>query len=437
MSDSKKAWWNSATRVPVLERLEDRIVLDGSEWYDGNYHFVYYDDSHFFCEDTSTGAWYYYDNLGSQTWESYQMWFADSSGALSYNDWEYTLYWWDANHYFAQGHTDGAWYYYDTLGSQMWEWYHQWFTDSNGALSYNDWDLALYWWDANHYFAQSHIDGTWLYYDNLDDHIWEPYQAWFYSNSESHWEFNGWDTHVYWVSNYVYWASHNDYDLVNALYNEADNSLLATWTIYNLGSDNAWSAGELNVVVLDASYYGTGLVEPVAMEHWLAEDAITLEYYFEGAYETGWSTIVDGIGWVSWFYGQDVDNLAVFSHGNEMVMDLGTDVTVYNYTYYYSTFVTLDDYMEDDGNIMFYHCGVGAASSMLSDIASWTNTDVFANVGDQYFWYDGPRNDSEWNHGLAHVLYLDDSGFEYKSDPTEDGWTAYTYLVRPLAYWSY
>ena len=57
----------------IMERLEERIVLDGT------YH--YFDDAHLFYEDFDTGAWYYYDYWGSQTWEPYQAWFTDTWGA--------------------------------------------------------------------------------------------------------------------------------------------------------------------------------------------------------------------------------------------------------------------------------------------------------------------------------------------------------------------
>ncbi len=146
----------------VLERLEERVVLDGSEWYDGNYHFLYYDENHFLVEDTLTGSWYYYDNLGSQSWEPYQSWFTDSWGASSYNDWTYSHYWWDANHYFAMSHTDGSWIYYDNLGSHTWEPYQQWFSDSTGLSSYNDWDVSYYITGSQSYYSD-HATGDWYY----------------------------------------------------------------------------------------------------------------------------------------------------------------------------------------------------------------------------------------------------------------------------------
>ncbi len=192
----------------IIERLEERIVLDGSEWYDGNYHFLYYDDNHFFCEDTTTGEWYYYDNLNSQIWEPFGQWFTDSSGASSFNDWDCSHYFWDANHYLAQDHNAGAWIYYDNLNSQTWEPYGQWFTDMAGATSCNLWDYSYYWWDANHYLAQDHNAGAWIYYDNVGSQSWEPYQDWF-TDSSGATSYNDWAGSYYnWDTFHQFWTDH-------------------------------------------------------------------------------------------------------------------------------------------------------------------------------------------------------------------------------------
>ncbi len=244
MGEHQKVWRDSFSSDLVLERLEERIVLDGTvdqtaaasyiDWYDSNFHYFYWDSNHLLAQQLSTGAWWYYDNINNMAWEYYGTWFWDSSwGALAYNEFDYSYYWWDANHYFCQDHNTYVLYYYDNISSMAWESFRDWFWDSaSGAMVCNDYDFTLYSWDADHYFYQSHSTYTWYWYDNIDDYRYEPFGGWFYSDSESHWEYNGWDTHVYLnYYDYTYFAD-SFY-----LYDESGGSWLAHWEIYT-GSDN-------------------------------------------------------------------------------------------------------------------------------------------------------------------------------------------------------
>ncbi len=320
----------------VLERLEERIVLDGSESHDGKFHFLYYDDNHFFVEDMTTGEWYYYDNLNSQTWEPYQEWFTDSNGASSYNDWDYSQYWWDANHYLAQSHADGAWLYYDNVGSQTWEPYQQWFTDSNGASSYNDWDYSQYWWDANHCLAQDHTAGAWLYYDNLGSQTWEPYHEWF-TDSNGASSYNDWDYSQYWWDANHYLAE--DHAAGAWLY--YDNVGSQTWEPYQEWFTDSNGATSYND--WDVSLYWWDANHNFAQDHtdgtWLYYDNLDNQTW--EAYQTWFD---DGTGlWVynDWdvsYYDLNADHGTCDSYQDHELVDV--DGVLYVPTYMVSSTYT-------------------------------------------------------------------------------------------------
>ncbi len=147
------------------------------------------------------------------------------------------------------------------------------------------------------------------------------------------------------------------------------------------------------------------------------------DFYTSGeSYYDHFSEIVDSIGWVSWFYGQTVDNLAIIGHGNSSAMVIGDYISTSNYTSYYSDFSELNTYMDHNGQIQLYHCLTGNASTMLNTIAGWTDCDIFANT-DLTYYYDG--------YNYYYVTDEDGSSltFEYKSD----WWSSYVNLFS----WDY
>jgi hypothetical protein len=94
------------------------------------YEYFYYGPNFSLRYDLTDPHWEYFDQLGSQTWEPYQTWFTDIWGAYSYNDYAGSYYQWDANHQLYSNHYTSAWSYYDQMGSQTWEPYQTWFTDT-------------------------------------------------------------------------------------------------------------------------------------------------------------------------------------------------------------------------------------------------------------------------------------------------------------------
>jgi hypothetical protein len=171
----------------VMERLEERIVLDGavdfskdwledgydggdgevfavskaidpSAWiavedgwyyqYDGTYHYYRFDadDNRLFRYD---GDWEWYDTIMDHSWETAFAWFTDpATGVQAYNS------------------VDGT--YYDTIGPT-------WFdssgtphtSGSSSGMAYNDHTTGVWLWydDAT---------ASWQYYDGINLHSWSP-----------------------------------------------------------------------------------------------------------------------------------------------------------------------------------------------------------------------------------------------------------------------
>ena len=203
-------------------------------------------------------------------------------------------------------------------------------------------------------------------------------------------------------------------------------SSLAQWFIYNPGADNVWSGGNLKVALVNNTDFLVGSGE------YANEDALVFEYsMFEGITFSG---IVDDLSLVRTFYGVQISNLQVMTHGlvNGSVgegVELGDLVFYSNYTNYQSQFMALNDLMVDNGQIVFYSCSLGDQPAMLNQIAAWTNTDIFAcadNVSIQYYVPLGWT----WNHDYWcwHPTYAD---WSYKSDATSTRQDIFTFYSTP------
>ncbi|AFM24018.1 DUF4347 domain-containing protein [Desulfomonile tiedjei] len=386
MSESKRSTHASIyAREMILEALEDRIVLDGAvdRNADDYADAVLVSDQALdqgqgevvaVLEDYCDGNWHFVNG-----W-----WFAYQNG--------FNLWYYDSLHYYAQDAATSRWLWFDAVIDNQWEYYQTWEYDSAIAYwYYNDWNGTYYHQNDAHRYYHDHITGIWWQY-NAYTGAWNPDATtqFAYGQETQYWSNGDTDLHC-WLTN--------------------DGTTLLDWWIFNAGSDGQWSGGALNVVLVDY----TDFFECV--EQYTKTDVIVIEYDLTN---DGFATVVDGLRILSDYYDTQISNLAVMSHGNSTGMYFGEWISSSNYNNYYNDFLELNAYMVDNGQIMLYHCQVGAASTMLGKIAVWTSTDVFANLGDQWYywtWYSSPYEETDgiWNHNYYQV-HLGEYLFEYRSD---------------------
>ena len=270
----------------------------------------------------------------------------------------------------------------------------------------------------------------------------------------------------YLLTDYMYWTSAglksttytgSDYgtDVQNVLWFDTTNKALATWYIFKpVGTNLKWNGGALDVEVVNIhSQADNGQPDwPYwfkMFEQYTKENVITIEYDLEQG--TSLSTVLDGLNYITDTYGKTIDDLAVLSHGSTDGFGFGDWIATWNYTTFASQWTRLNGLMTNGGQIQLYHCLAGAASSMLDDIASRTNTHIFANIDPQWYrWSFGPNGNTEnsnaWNNnykdpwlgGLAREAGGDlrmpkvnfiDLDFEYQSD--KSGKRGYKMLFTP------
>lgn len=180
-------------RCLLLERLEDRIVLDGevadapdvqgqqvqAEQVD-NLGWIYVDNGWWYNDD-GQGWWY---NQNTDWWwnEQTQWWFSDSQAGWGQ--------WYHGQHeYYMQQTSTSNWYWFDDIhqfqpGGQ-WEAMFTWAFDSNlHKYYYNDWygsyvyycnfDGSNNYWviDPHEYWYWDHIQGDW-YWTNPSTQAWD------------------------------------------------------------------------------------------------------------------------------------------------------------------------------------------------------------------------------------------------------------------------
>jgi hypothetical protein len=128
------------------------ITADGYGWW-------YHGDHQLFAQDTSTGEWFWLDDISDQKWEPAFTWFADqvnSEWMWVYNDCNGTQYYTDELNYFYQDHNGGAWYWYDTVNDGAWETAFSWYVDPSGVQVLNGWHSSEYIWGNDFHYIQQH-----------------------------------------------------------------------------------------------------------------------------------------------------------------------------------------------------------------------------------------------------------------------------------------
>ncbi len=128
------------------------MTTDGYSWWS-------HGDHQFLAQDTSTGEWFWFDDISDQKWEPAFTWFADqlnSEWTWVYNDCSGTQYYTDDLNYFYQDHNDGAWYWYDTVNDGVWESAFSWYVDGSGVQVFNDWHSSEYIWGNDFHYIQQH-----------------------------------------------------------------------------------------------------------------------------------------------------------------------------------------------------------------------------------------------------------------------------------------
>lgn len=231
------------------------------------------------------------------------------------------------------------------------------------------------------------------------------------------------------------------------LWNANTKSNIGDWYIFTPGSDMSWSGGALDVVVMNSNSNSLWMK---AWEQYTKEDVITIEYNLEGG--ASLATVLQGLGYITSFYGKTIDDLAVHCHGNYTGFYFGNWIYTSNYTSFATQWTQLNNLMTDGGQLQLYHCETGSAASILSDIASRMNARVFANVNDQWnsFWYLNSKysagNANVWNYNYRDPFFgrsarqsgeditipkqnFIDEDFEYQSDGS--GKRAYKMLFTP------
>jgi hypothetical protein len=211
-----------------LERLEDRLVLDGAvdqgveegqtdttdhlvaaqtdvaptldDWFDGQWHWYgsdtwfkyengwywwFYDNSDtYYVQNSTDGSWFYY-NWNTGTWDYVNGWYYDSVGQVWILSGVTTKsYYWSETQYMYEDFTTGKWYYYDSIDSKQWEPAFEWFFSSyTNAYEYNQKDVTNYYWAEYMQFQRLHESLGWEWLDVLDSGQWEPAFYWFYDNT--------------------------------------------------------------------------------------------------------------------------------------------------------------------------------------------------------------------------------------------------------------
>jgi hypothetical protein len=241
--------------------------------------------------------------------------------------------------------------------------------------------------------------------------------------------------HRYFISNGIYWttmwarSSHPtggsgifDEDIGCVIWDAGSKSNLAEWYIFTHGGDGKWSAGALNVVLVDSSMHPSvssyGRYRRM-VEQYAKTDVIVMEAAFsEGV---TFSQILDNFSYITGYYGKTIDNLSIWNTGTSSSFNIGQDyINTSNYATTYGNYWTrLDGLMTDGGQLQFEACLVGTgAPGMLDQIASLTHTYVYANgpVFDfHWIWLNGSGySSSTWNYNFWQV-YLSDYTFEYAS----------------------
>ncbi|AFM25753.1 hypothetical protein [Desulfomonile tiedjei] len=208
-----------------LERLEDRLVLDGAvdqgveeghtdaidhsmvatadvaptldDWFDGQWHWYgsdtwfkyengwywwFYDNSDtYYVQNATDGTWYYY-NWNTSTWDYVNGWYYDSVGQVwIYSGVTFKSYYWSETQYMYEDFTTGKWYYYDSIDSKKWEPAFEWFYSSyTNAYEYNQKDVTNYYWAEYRQFQRFHESLAWEWFDTLDSQTWEDAFYWFW-----------------------------------------------------------------------------------------------------------------------------------------------------------------------------------------------------------------------------------------------------------------
>jgi hypothetical protein len=173
-----------------------------------------------------------------------------------------------------------------------------------------------------------------------------------------------------------------------------------------VGTNLKWNGGALDVEVVNihsqAEKYPNSPYWFKLFEQYTKENVITIEYDLEQG--TSLSTVLDGLNYITDTYAKTIDDLAVLSHGWFDGFGFGDWIGTSNYTTFAAQWTRLNGLMTNGGQIQLYHCLAGAASSMLDDIASRTNTHIFANINSQWFqWYwpigsPEAENSNAWNN---------------------------------------
>lgn len=176
----------------ILEVLEERIVLDGTvdeqldSSHDGDYlqsgqaetdqvdnlGWTYVDDGWWYNDD---GEGWWYNSNTTWWWNENTGWWIQITDDLTY--------WYHGEHqYWANETSTGAWFWWDDVTDQFWEPAFTWFAgqvDSEWMWVYNDWNGSQYISDDLHQLYQDHYGGQWWWFDAVNDNTWELYRTWF------------------------------------------------------------------------------------------------------------------------------------------------------------------------------------------------------------------------------------------------------------------
>ena len=199
------------------------------------------------------------------------------------------------------------------------------------------------------------------------------------------------------------------YIAMNTFYPDA--TLLWQWTIYNPGSDNKWSGGLLNVLWCHNGDEKKGFAE------YTKEDVVV--FATDMAY-CGFANMVNWMTLVRDYFRQQISTVMVAANGSSTGWYMGEWMDGSNYSSFQSDWIRWGNLMTADGQLISLHPQTGQASFMLTQIASLSGMDIFANTNPtqmSYSWITGSGiNASVWNQNMQDVTWLDSASgrsFEY------------------------
>jgi|GEM_PF-5875390 len=410
---------------------------------DGNYH------------DLRNGWWFQY-TLSNDT----SLW--NDSGKLRYSFQYSVRQWWDCGNVWgrigvANGYSafvgDGAyhdmrngWWYCYTTQNDTAQWNYS--GKTRFSLQYN----VGQWWHTysnNWYTLGAHSMPTAFIGDGAYHQIWSDGAKYQYVNSidRGYWSSTGnnndddfrlayssgeWYRYYggstvyngveykgnrnYLLTDYIYWTSSgiksttptgSSYgtDLQHVFWSDSTSTSLLTYYIYTPGADLKWSGGALDVVLLNNNSNSLWMR---SKGQYTNEDVVSVEMNLEGGISL--SSVLTQLGYITSIYGKTIDDLNVVCHGSTDGFYFGSWVSTSNYVSTYGgQWTQLNTLMTNGGQLQLAHCLVGAAPSMLSDIASRVNVKVFANINSQWTsWYKlnnsyGYDDANVWNYNRTNV----------------------------------